>query len=963
MPNLTVQRFIYRNLAQRPAVSRALDAFGGALNKIGLPYATGLTRNKSILFASINQPEINKAREALLAAERTRALRAAIFHVPGETNLLDILRKDGASAPQKILRSALDAKLTFDQIAYFFGKIEGVGYRNENDRSVFFSLSAVLNKAKDILSPGQIVDLFGKITDSGDISHVLFVLPAALDKAKDILSPDQIICLFSKILKKCGVHSGYVFEPLPEALDKAKDILSPDQIISLFSKIADKRRDDARESFVALSAALDKAKEILSPDQFFDLFNLFNKIVEKCNADRAFETLPESLNKVKEVITSQQISDFFGKIVEICGENSGYAFKCLPAALEAKLTQQQVIGLFTKIVEKVKGAAKEAFKAFVSLFEVLSFKDALAVNAALSRFTSMIDGLTDHNRERILNLLSENKGLYQQIGTENFLPHYNLYVDILTNRKRMGYPLLEGILEATRQGIIPKVITQEEVRKINHFINQTNSFSPIVYKVYKAKGESVLQELKPLAEKVLKDNFGKEEIDAIIKKYEKYDGLEFLYAIIQMSIPLSGASFVKREEGKGLLKKMMEAGDIRSHVPAALKDKVKSVSLEGGEYALREGEEINPRVINPILEGLRSEKKADLPELVSVVEAYLMSDRSEVQKEKVREVLYHFVSRQDLLGEKVDRLGGADYYTLRLLEEIFKDKDCLSSILARAVEGINQNLLATLKTSLTHAEGLIKAIRKMWQGSGSHDEKVNRLAGMTTKYSEADFRDKVISKLNRETDREIINILEEVLKQEKQAYVSKRKLAEDILREPLAAIQKEKAKYELKIKEGEIKLSLQVVKGIPYSLWGLNAGVCIASDIELWKDPNFKLIAMINEETKTAVGFIHVYEVKIKGKKYWALPGIEPSTEFIGTVNPEELYDKVIQEAIETAQEAGINGVYIPTSPIIHSNRSGIQKIIKSKNYSTESIPQVNWSRSPAYPFNEVYLVWKKKSD
>jgi|GEM_PF-4843642 hypothetical protein len=51
MPNLTIQRFLHRNLVQRPTVNRVLDQLGSAFNRIGLPYATGLTRNKARLFA------------------------------------------------------------------------------------------------------------------------------------------------------------------------------------------------------------------------------------------------------------------------------------------------------------------------------------------------------------------------------------------------------------------------------------------------------------------------------------------------------------------------------------------------------------------------------------------------------------------------------------------------------------------------------------------------------------------------------------------------------------------------------------------------------------------------------------------------------------------------------------------------------------------------------------------------
>jgi len=78
MPVPAVQRFLYRKLranieAEQPRVKRALDRFGTALRKIGLPYATGLTRQKATLFAASDSQEISEAKEALRKMDRTRA--------------------------------------------------------------------------------------------------------------------------------------------------------------------------------------------------------------------------------------------------------------------------------------------------------------------------------------------------------------------------------------------------------------------------------------------------------------------------------------------------------------------------------------------------------------------------------------------------------------------------------------------------------------------------------------------------------------------------------------------------------------------------------------------------------------------------------------------------------------------------------------------------------------------------
>ncbi len=76
MPNLTVQRFIYRNLSCRPTVNRSLDRLGSAINKLGLPYATRLTRSKAIIFASKDPIETQKAVETLSPLKRLEAYYA-----------------------------------------------------------------------------------------------------------------------------------------------------------------------------------------------------------------------------------------------------------------------------------------------------------------------------------------------------------------------------------------------------------------------------------------------------------------------------------------------------------------------------------------------------------------------------------------------------------------------------------------------------------------------------------------------------------------------------------------------------------------------------------------------------------------------------------------------------------------------------------------------------------------------
>ncbi|MFA6548801.1 MAG: hypothetical protein WCT39_02585 [Candidatus Margulisiibacteriota bacterium] len=287
MPNLTIQRFLYRNLVQRPAVNRTLDRFGRALNKVGLPYATGLTRNKAVLFASSNPVEISMARELLLCSETNRGERAVkafnrylrmlpmpIEKMVGIEDIIREVQKRSPQAPQQSIEAAIAARLSPEQIFNFFGQIDEKCALNT--ASVFTSLPAALDKAKKIFTPAKIYTLFSQIVEKcGENAGEAFrALSAALDKAEKIFTPAQIYTFFSQIIEKCGEDAGGAFRALPAALNAG---LSPDQILTLFGQIIDKCGPRAHFVFGTLPNTLDKVNGILTPDQLVALLN--NKIV------------------------------------------------------------------------------------------------------------------------------------------------------------------------------------------------------------------------------------------------------------------------------------------------------------------------------------------------------------------------------------------------------------------------------------------------------------------------------------------------------------------------------------------------------------------------------------------------------------------------------------------------------------------------------------------------------------
>ncbi len=94
-------------------------------------------------------------------------------------------------------------------------------------------------------------------------------------------------------------------------------------------------------------------------------------------------------------------------------------------------------------------------------------------------------------------------------------------------------------------------------------------------------------------------------------------------------------------------------------------------------------------------------------------------------------------------------------------------------------------------------------------------------------------------------------------------------------------------------------------------------------------------------------------------ENYLCLPGINPSTDLLGTVDNEKLYTTMIDYARAIAKNLGLKKVLIPKEASIYSNRSQIQSIVPSKAYPTHKLEQIaKFSYSPyEYSFQDCWSV------
>lgn len=220
----------------------------------------------------------------------------------------------------------------------------------------------------------------------------------------------------------------------------------------------------------------------------------------------------------------------------------------------------------------------------------------------------------------------------------------------------------------------------------------------------------------------------------------------------------------------------------------------------------------------------------------------------------------------------------------------------------------------------------------------------------------------------KEEDRQVKQIVEEFLRNILEGGALQRqagKLAVDIVQRLLGKeyvqMQEEMQKYEFHhgAEGGESKkIRFEISKKRGHAVAGLNMGVCVAVDEKLWNKESFSNVILWDEEN-VARGGMHFETVEDRQEKYLTLPGINPSTSLISSVDAERLYEEMIVFAKDAGRAIGAKALLIPTRADIHSNRTELQAVISKKNYKKMSLTQQHeFSYDPyTYSWQDAYVV------
>jgi hypothetical protein len=643
---------------------------------------------------------------------------------------------------------------------------------------------------------------------------------------------------------------------------------------------------------------------------------------------------------------------------------------------------------FKSLAEKSEASGEQAKELFMSelpyVASLISSQEDFRVWADLwIKFNNLT---TDYNRETIMSLFG--KDPYTEEYILNWIKlqggdpiyHFNFYLQLIEQNSRLALQILQGVLTAVRKGTVSVDLSEDEKMRILGFIKMTKGFNPYLYRVFVQEGEAPVAEFLALSEKILRDDLGPEVLvnyQAELKKRGyKQRGFnlaeEIILAVIQSVIPASGASFVKKGSVKRLFKQYLSAGDRRKDVPISLR----GYSLGGGEIQRIEWHVMENEVLDEegrvrdILLSLRYPEKEDFNEgnqqarqdkqlFIKELNGYIQN-KNEDTRAKALKAFYRYVRHNDLLREKIEQIQLGDYTSFNLLEQLFLDKDNLSVLLQEILtQDIDPELLTQKGTdTIRNAEAVKGQIERIWSNPQLDEDQRNiALERVLARFDRQNIEMVLLPLLTENLS--LSEAVSDILSGELRRKISVNKLIREFFEEPIKIIQAEKAKFESKVDEEKIRLTFRAVKSVPYGLWGLCAGVCVANDIKMWQDPNFYLLAMIDETANQAVGFIHLYQTEINGEKVLTVPGIEPSTEFLGQVDAKTIYPMIEGALREIAQKAGYTAIYLPTSEKILSNRVDINRIAKRKGYKRIILKKnIRWNHKPSpYPFKEVYEI------
>src|SRR3989338_863746 len=122
---------------------------------------------------------------------------------------------------------------------------------------------------------------------------------------------------------------------------------------------------------------------------------------------------------------------------------------------------------------------------------------------------------------------------------------------------------------------------------------------------------------------------------------------------------------------------------------------------------------------------------------------------------------------------------------------------------------------------------------------------------------------------------------------------------------------------------------------------------------------DFIPVRIINTQTHTLEGYLHLLDLNYEGKKILMVPGIEPKQSFLSNIDEVDFYVALRKCLVEWAKKGNYSMVVYPLNSTAHSNRDSIKRLILGdiEDKPMQTLDKV-WFPKEVYKMNGGIVIW-----
>ena len=611
-------------------------------------------------------------------------------------------------------------------------------------------------------------------------------------------------------------------------------------------------------------------------------------------------------------------------------------------------------GDYIRLLEVICKAAKSS--SYIVLSQLFSFKDIDKPWVdTLSSFCNALKGKAIIVVFKYLK--SKHFDLLESFSENEFDYFFTLLTKITVRYGNRAGLIINGILDSAANGSRRYFISKTHEEDIFRFCDEMYCFIDILFELYQRyKGDKerwFIDTMHNAQDLIRHDKLDFEAIKILLDSFELEDIFaqhKFLLALYFTVIPPRDTSFLSIddatdrliwpsvEDATGL--KVKKPIDTREHIPPALVGYERSVTFARLAYSKKNVGIDHSQEIDKWLQRLiRSDD----------------SEQSIIDEDRLKKVILQFFSGQ-LSSDVADLKNAVEAYVRgkeefqKRLEEISGEQDYYKKI-ARFSNFINtvlvKELRALIKQVVRPKKDITPQKKKGWSSLMQQlssvrldilEEKIlPDKTPQTLERIQGILEDAVTDVDRRMAIEVIINRL--LASEDMTAYNIQDK---DIIEEAWGGVHGERTILRVALdnfsKDATEKtpVTFKVVKGLPYVMYGMNCGVCVAGDYSVWENENFFLLAIYDDNTGLVEGFVQLYSYTLSdGSRALVVLGVNPTFFFEDTIyrnddNALRAFHRELYGTIHEIKRLGnYSAVYVPTATETYSNSYAMKKVFK----------------------------------